>query len=171
MAAPESLEEVYTDEIKDLWSANDQMVRALTTLNEGVHDTKLKKHLGDSIAGIGKHNETLKGLLKDAGAEVAKEHCKGMEGLCKEALTHGVKEAPEDGELKDIIIIGQYQRMCHYGITGFGSAAAIAKALGKKEHVSKLEGIVADIYGADELASQMGEKAAKLAAKHAKASA
>jgi ferritin-like metal-binding protein YciE len=67
-----------------------------------------------------------------------------MEGLCKEALTHGVKEAPEDGELKDIIIIGQYQRTSHYGITGFGSAAAIAKALGKKEHVSKLEGIVAE---------------------------
>lgn len=169
MPAPDSLKEVYTDEIKDLWSANDQMTRALTTLNEGVQDAKLKKHLSGSISGIGKHNETLKSLLEDAGASVEKEHCRGMEGLCKEALMHGVKEAPEDGELKDIVIIAQYQRMCHYGITGFGSAATYAKALGMKEHATKLQAIVSDIYGADELTSQMGEKVAKLAAKHAKA--
>ena len=40
-----------------------------------------------------------------------------------------------------------------------------------KDHVTKLEGIVSDIYGADELTSQMGEKLAKLAAKHEKAAA
>ena len=171
MSAPESLKEVYTDEIKDLWSANDQMVKALTTLNEGVHDAKLKTHFSEALSGIQTHNETLKTLLQDAGEEVEKEHCKGMEGLCREALKHGVKEAPEDGELKDIVIIGQYQRMCHYGITGFGSAAALAKALGMKDHVTKLQAIVKDIYGADEIASQMGEKLAKLAAKHEKAAA
>ena len=169
MSAPESLKDVYTDEIKDLWSANDQMVKALTTLSQGVHDPKLKKHFEQSLAGIGKHNETLKGLLQAAGAEVEKEHCKGMEGLCKEALKHGVQEAPQDGELKDIVIIGQYQRMCHYGITGFGSVAAVAKALGMKDAVTQLQGIVSDIYGADELASHMGEKLAKMAAKHAAA--
>ena len=169
MSAPSSLKEVYSDEIKDLWSANDQMVKALTTLNEGVHDQKLKTHFSEALKGISKHNETLKGLLETMGEEAEPEHCKGMEGLCREALKHGVKEAPEDGELKDIVIIGQYQRMCHYGITGFGSAAAIAKALGMKEHVTKLQGIVSDIYGADEIASQMGERAAKLAAKHEKA--
>ena len=169
MSTPTSLKEVYTDEIKDLWSANDQMVKAVTTLNEGVHDPKLKQHFSESLAGIGKHNETLKSLLQEAGEQVEKEHCKGMEGLCKEALKHGVAEAPADGELKDIVIIGQYQRMCHYGITGFGSAAALAKALGMKDHVTKLQGIVSDIYGADEVTSQMAEKLAKMAAKHAKA--
>lgn len=171
MSAPESLKEVYTDEIKDLWSANDQMIKAVSTLNQGVHDPKLKKHLATSLAGIEQHNEALKALLQDAGEELKKEHCKGMEGLCKEALKHGVKEAPEDAELKDIIIIGQYQRMCHYGITGFGSAKTLAKALGMKAHVTKLDGIVADIYAADELTSKLGEKAAKSAAKRAKAAA
>ncbi|MGI4799506.1 MAG: DUF892 family protein [Janthinobacterium lividum] len=171
MSAPESLKEVYTDEIKDLWSANDQMIRAVTTLTEGAHDAKLKKHLTGSIDGIKKHNEVLKELLESAGAEVQKEHCKGMEGLVKEALKHGKEEAPENEDLRDIVIIGQYQRMCHYGITGFGSVKAIAKSLGMKDHVTKLDGIVADIYGSDELTSQMGEKLAKLAAKHEKAAA
>lgn len=169
MSAPESLKEVYTDEIKDLWSANDQMVRVLGTLTNGAHDAKLKKHLTMSVQGIAKHNEMLKELLSSAGSEVEKEHCKGMEGLCKEALKHADQEAPENPDLKDIVIITQYQRMCHYGITGFGSVKAMAKALGMKDHVTKLETIVTDIYGADELTSQMGEKLAKLAAKHEKA--
>ena len=171
MPAPGTLKEVYADEIKDLWSANDQMTRVLTTLNEGVHDKKLKEHLTQSLEGISKHNETLKTLLEDSGVKVEKELCKGMEGLCKEALKHGVKEAPEDSDLKDIVIVTRYQRMCHYGITGFGSAATLAKALGLKDHVLKLKSIVADIYGADELTSQMSERLAKLAAKHAKAKA
>ncbi len=171
MSTPTSLKEVYTDEIKDLWSANDQMVRVLQTLTEGAHDAKLKKHLTNSMTGITKHNETLKELLSSAGSEVQKEHCKGMEGLCREALTHAQKEAPDNEDLKDIVIITQYQRMCHYGITGFGSVKAMAKALAMKDHVAKLELIVSDIYGADELTSQMGEKLAKVAAKHEKAAA
>ena len=83
MSAPESLKEVYTDEIKDLWSANDQMVRALTTLNEGVHDAKLKKHLTESISGIGKHNETLKSLLEGAGETVEKSIAREWKGFAR----------------------------------------------------------------------------------------
>ncbi len=171
MSAPESLKDVYADEIKDLWSANDQMIRALATLTDKAHDPKLKTFLDESVAGIARHNETLKSLLEDAGEEVEKEHCKGMEGLVKEALKHGLKEAPEDGELRDIVLIAQYQRMSHYGIAGFGSAAAYARALGMKRHETQLKSIVSDIYKADETGSHLGEKAAKLAARHAKSSA
>ncbi len=55
--------------------------------------------------------------------------------------------------------------MSHYGIAGFGCAAAYANALGIKEHVGKLKGIVAEIYKADQYASKLGEKAAKVAPK------
>ena len=96
---------------------------------------------------------------------VEKEHCKGMEGLVKEALKHTTKQAPDDAELLDVTIIAPYQRMSHYGIAGFGSAVAYARALGMKEHVAKLKGIVSDIYKADEFASTLGEKLAKAAPK------
>ena len=165
MSAPGSLKEVYSDEMKDLWSANDQMTRALTTISGKAHDPKLKKMLDSSVDGITKHSETLKSLLEEAGGEVEKEHCKGMEGLVKEALKHTTKEAPDDAELLDVTIIAQYQRMSHYGIAGFGSAVAYAGALGMKEHVAKLKGIVSDIYKADEFASKLGEKLAKAAPK------
>ena len=165
MSAPDSLSEIYGDEMKDLWSANDQMTRAVKTMSEKAHDPKLKAMLEQSLAGINKHTSTLKELLSDSGTEVEQEHCKGMEGLVKEALKHSVKEAPEDGELRDIAIISQYQRMSHYGIAGFGSVAALAAALGKKDHVTKLKTIVSEIYQGDEFASKLGEKTAKVAAK------
>lgn len=165
MSAPESLKELYADEMKDLWSANDQMTRAVTTLAGLAHDPALKQSLEESVGGINKHTATLKSLIEDVSDEVEPELCRGMEGLVREALKHGKKEAPEIPELHDIAIISQYQRMSHYGIAGFGSAAAYANALGMKEHVSKLKEIVADIYKADEYASKLGEKAAKAAPK------
>ena len=165
MSAPDSLSEIYGDEMIDLWSANAQMPRAVKTMAEKAHDPKLKEMLEKAISGINKHADTLKELLDQNGEEVEKEHCKGMEGLVKEALKHSVKEAPEDGELRDIAIIAQYQRMSHYGIAGFGSAAAYASALGKTEDVSKLKKIVSEIYQGDEYASKLGEKTAKIASK------
>lgn len=167
MASPSSLKDVYADEMKDLWSANDQMTRAVRTLSEQVHDPKLKELMVTSVKGIADHAEALKSLIGNTGSEVQPEHCLGMQGLVREALKHGVKEAPEDGELHDLEIIAQYQRMSHYGIAGFGTAAAYAKALGLKEDEARLKSIVSDIYKADEFTSQLGSKLSKLAAKHA----
>ena len=167
MSSSETLKEIYIDEMRDLWSANDQMQRVMKTLSAKASDKKLKDLLEKSVAGIGKHTETLKSVLDAQGGRPHREHCKGMEGLVTEALKHGVKEAPVAGELRDIAIITQYQRMSHYGITGFGSVAALADALGKREQVATLKRIVADIYKADEYSSHLGEAAAKLAARGA----
>jgi ferritin-like metal-binding protein YciE len=167
MPNPESLKEIYTDEMQDLWSANDQMTKVVKTLAENAHDPKLKQTLEHSITGITKHTETLMTLIKEAGGEVEKEHCKGMEGLTAEALKHAISEGPKDGDLRDIEIISQYQRMSHYGIAGFGSVTAYATALGMHEHVTKLKSIVSDIYKADEYASRLGEKLAQVAPKEA----
>ncbi|RZA30039.1 MAG: ferritin-like domain-containing protein [Proteobacteria bacterium] len=163
MSGPDSLKEVYTDELQDLWSANDQMTKAVTAMAAEANDPKLKQTFEKSISGIGKHTETLKALLEDAGSEVEKDHCKGMEGLVKEALKHSLKKASKDGDLQDLVMIAQYQRMSHYGITGFGTATSYAMALGMKDHVTKLRAIVSDIYQADEYASKLGEKAANAA--------
>jgi ferritin-like metal-binding protein YciE len=90
-----------------------------------------------------------------------------MERLVREALKHTTKEAPKDGELLDIVILAQYQRMSHYGIAGFGAAASYANALGLKDHATELTKIVSDIYKADEYASKVAEKTEKTAVKKA----
>ena len=109
MSTPESLKDIYADEIKDLWSANDQMARAVKAMAGRVHDTKLKQMLESSHEGINKHAETLKGLLEKADEEVKPEKCQGMAGLASEAEKHTSKEAPKDGELLDIVVLSQYQ--------------------------------------------------------------
>jgi len=158
MAANETLNAVYADEIKDLWSANDQMMKVVKVMSEKAHDPKLKQALEKSLSGIKSHTDTLKSLLTDADEEVESEHCKGMEGLVKEATKHITREAPKDPALLDIVIISQYQRMSHYGLAGFGTAAAYAKALGMKDHVTQLNHIVKDIYSGDEYVSKLAER-------------
>ena len=167
MAQSETLKDIYTDEMKDLWSANDQMTKAVKAMSTKAHDTSLKNALEASIQDIEKHAKTLKSLISAAGADVEKEHCKGMEGLVKEATKH--IGAPSTPELLDIVIISQYQRMSHYGLAGFGAAAAYAKALGKKDDYEKLSKIVSDIYAGDEYASKRAQQVEKFAAKAAKA--
>ena len=163
MPSSTSLKDVYIDEMRDLWSANDQMQRVMKTLSQKASDKKLKDLLDKSISGIGKHTETLKSVLEAQGGRPRKEHCKGMEGLVEEAKTHALDDELE-GQLRDLVIISQYQRMSHYGLAGFGTAAAYAEALGLKDDATKLKSIVKDIYNADEYTSELAQRAEKAVA-------
>ncbi|MGH1570450.1 ferritin-like domain-containing protein [Methylobacterium sp. P31] len=164
MSAPGNLKEVYLEEMQDLWSANDQMVRTVQQLSGQASDAKVKQMLERSVSGIRKHTDVLKSLIQANGGAAKPEPCKGMEGLAAEALKHGVKEAPRDGKLRDVAIIAQYQRMSHYGLAGFGSAAAYAKALGRTDDAAKLKQAVDEIYRGDEAASRLAEAVERAAA-------
>lgn len=167
MSAPESLEDIYADELKDLWSANDQMKRVLKKIAGKASDEALKEMLGKSQEGIEKHTDVLKELIAGQDEKVSKEHCKGMEGLVAEATKHVIEEGPKKGPLLDAVIIAQYQRMSHYGIAGFGTAAAYAKALGLKEDNQKLRDATKDIYGGDQYMTKLAETTVNLKAEDA----
>ncbi|MDE1152575.1 MAG: ferritin-like domain-containing protein [Micavibrio sp.] len=157
MSAPENFQEIYTDELKDLWSANDQMNRLLKKITSEASDPELKEMLTKSQAGISAHTDVLKELIAGQDEKVSKEHCKGMEGLVTEATKHIIEEGPKKGPLLDVVIIAQYQRMSHYGIAGFGTAAAYAKALGLKDDNKKLRDATKEIYGGDEYMTKLAE--------------
>ena len=160
----ETLRELYVDELKDLWSANDQMVKVLKKIAPQATNAKLKSMLKSSHDGIETHTELLKSLIEAQGEKVKKEHCKGMEGLANEAVKHTLDEAPASGPVLDAAIIAQYQRMTHYGITGFGTVAAFAKALKLPEDTKKLESAVKDMHGSDDLMSELAESAVNVTA-------
>jgi len=164
MAEIETLQELYIDELSDLWSANDQMAKVLKKIVGQATNAKLKDMLQSSQDGIAKHTEVLKALIEGQGEKPKKEHCKGMEGLAAEALKHTVEEAPKSGPVLDAAIIAQYQRMTHYGITGFGTVAAFAKALKLDEDVAKLEAAVADMHKGDDIMSELAESAVNVQA-------
>ena len=167
MSTPEDLQEIYTDELKDLWSANDQMSRVLKKITSKASDASLKEMLANSQEGIAKHTDVLKELIAGQDEKVSKEHCKGMEGLVAEATKHVLEEGPKKGPLLDTIIIAQYQRMTHYGIAGFGTAAAYAKALGLKDDEKTLKSATKEIYGGDEYMTKLAETGVNLQAEAA----
>lgn len=164
MSQIETLQELYVDELKDLWSSNDQMARALEKIAPVATDADLKSMLLKSQNGIAAHTEVLKALIEAQNETVKKEHCKGMEGLVAEALKHTIQEAPKTGPVLDAAIIAQYQRMTHYGITGFGTVAAFAKALKLDDDARKLEAAVKDMHRGDDMMSQLAESAVNVEA-------
>ena len=78
MSSPSTLKEIYVDEMQDLWSANDQMSKAVKQLAGQATDSKLKSMLEGMAGGIGKHTGILKELIETAGGKAKPEHCKGM---------------------------------------------------------------------------------------------
>ena len=165
MSAPRNLTDLYVEELKDLVSANDQMKKMVKQMAGKIEDKDLSKMLDGAVDGIEDHSKILRGMLSGMDdADKSKEHCKGMEGLVKEARAHVIDEDISD-EVRAVAAIAQYQRMSHYGIAGFGTAKAFAEALGRDDHTAKLDEIVDDIYGADDFASELAERSVNLAAK------
>ncbi len=154
-----TLSELYIHELKDLWSANDQMAKAIEKITPQAQNKKLVFMLKASHKGIISHTDLIKSLIENQDEEVKKAHCKAMEGLVKEAIKHTIDDAPEEGPVLDAAIIAQYQRMTHYGITGFGTVTAFAKALKLTDDQIELEFAVKDMYKSDELMSELAESA------------
>ncbi|MGK7650971.1 ferritin-like domain-containing protein [Roseovarius sp. B08] len=159
-----TLKDLYIEELQDLWSANDQMSGVVSSMADKASDSKLADRLNTAKDGIGKHIDLLKSLLEDAGAEVQKEHCKGMEGLVSEARKHAL-DSDMSGAALDVAIIAQYQRLCHYGIAGFGTTKAFAEALELDDAATKLDGALDKIYGSDDFMTDLAERSRNLEAK------
>jgi ferritin-like metal-binding protein YciE len=163
MSSANTLHDVYIEELRDLWSANDQMQRVMRSFSDKAADAKLKDLLARSVSGIGQHTAALRSIVEARGGSVSEDHCKGMEGLVAEAKKH-VIESAIDSRLRDIVIIAQYQRMSHYGLAGFGTAAAYAEVLGMQDDAAKLKSIARDIYKAHEYTSKLAEQSEQAAA-------
>jgi ferritin-like metal-binding protein YciE len=156
---PSQLDDLYQQEIGDLISANIQMQRLVERMASKAQDEKVKHLLTNSVQEIGKHTETLRGLHK-SGQET---ECRAMAGLVDEAQRHAV-DADLPPQLRDVAMLAHYQRMGHYGVAGFGTAAAYARALGRTDEATKLSEIVSDIYDADEYSTKLAEAAERAAA-------
>ncbi|MBA3810469.1 MAG: ferritin-like domain-containing protein [Caulobacteraceae bacterium] len=165
MSGTETLTEIYIDELRDLWSANDQMTGALKQLSQKAGNPKLKAMLERSVGGVAKHTEVLKSLIDANDGKHSKDHCKGMEGLVAEARKHAIDAHIKDDDARDVIIVAQYQRMSHYGLAGFGTAEAYARALGRSGDEARLKAMTGEIYQADEFATALAEQSVNLAAK------
>ncbi|KQI70563.1 hypothetical protein AN191_17415 [Loktanella sp. 5RATIMAR09] len=143
------LKDVYHDQLQDLWSANTQAVDAVTKLGRAAADKDLSEAL---IAGVNGMNDGLQKIAEICNRhdiDPNGEHCKGMEGLVAEAHAHVLDAEFGDADVRDAMIITQYQRMVHYALAGYGCLVAFANRLEQDEDGAILQECLDNTYGGD----------------------
>jgi ferritin-like metal-binding protein YciE len=131
-----SLRDVFVDELRDLYSAENQLVKALPNMAKGSTNEDLKQLFTSHLEQTKGHVERLKQAFGQLEEKPTGELCKGMEGLVAEGKEQ--LENDDEGALKDVAIMGAALRVEHYEIAGYTAAIAIARQLGEDEIVTLL---------------------------------
>jgi ferritin-like metal-binding protein YciE len=132
-----ALKDVLLDELRDLYSAENQLVKALPKLAKGAKDAKLKTLFTEHLEETKGHVERLKQIFEMLEEKPTGKHCNGMEGLVEEG-----KEALEEdaeGASFDLGLTGGAIRVEHYEIAGYSAVIAMCKQLGMGEAAGLLQ--------------------------------
>jgi len=151
-----TLFDVYVDELKDLWSANDQMRDAVRQMAEGAADRRLATLLEGLATRLEAHNRTIHTLLTRHSDEEEPDRSRAMTGLTAQAREEAL-DKPLTEAARDVVIVAQVQRMSHYGIAGYGTARALAEALELTADAAALSADLTDVYATDELLTHLAE--------------
>lgn len=145
----ETLKDVYFDQLQDLWSANKQSLEAVTALGRAAEDKTLSEALIRGGNGINDGMEKIAEICNRHNVNPSGEHCKGMEGLVKEVHAHVLDAEFGDSDVRDAMIITQYQRMVHYALAGYGCLVAFANRLDLDEDGAILQQCLDNTYDGD----------------------
>jgi ferritin-like metal-binding protein YciE len=158
-----NFENLYADQLNDLYSAETQLIAALPKMAEAATTPELKQAFTQHLEETKNHAEIVKQLLSAVGEKAGGEKCKGMEGLLKEG--EEVLEKRGDDAVKDAALIASAQRVEHYEIAGYGTARTFAMQLGHNDAVNRLQEILNQESMTDELLTKIatGEGGASVA--------
>ncbi len=151
-----SLRQLYLDELKDLYSAETQLTKALPKMAKASSNSELRQAFEEHLRQTSEHVSRLEQIFEMLDEKPTGKKCLGMEGLVKE----GAENMQEDYEdaVMDAAIIGAAQRVEHYEIAAYGTAREFAKLLGEEEHVSLLEETLEEEKETDQKLTQLAEE-------------
>ena len=158
----ESLRELYIDELKDLYSAEKQLVKALPKMVKNATNPDLKKAFSDHLAQTEQHVERLEQIFESLETSPRGKKCMGMEGLIEEAKEMLEEDAEE--AVLDAGLISKAQHVEHYEMAGYGTVRTYALTLGESEHAELLEQTLTEEKEADELLTQLAESSINIEA-------
>ena len=151
----DSLQKLYIDELRDLYNAENQLLKALPKMAKGASSEELKnafeKHLGQTET----HVERLEQVFAELDQTPKGKTCRAMKGLIEE----GSEILKEDGEksVLDAGIIVAAQKVEHYEIAGYGSVRTFAKLLGQDKAAELLQTTLDEESETNELLNQLAE--------------
>jgi ferritin-like metal-binding protein YciE len=142
-----SLNNLLLHELRDLYSAETQLVEALPKMAQAASHEDLKTAFNDHLAETRDQIDRLDHIFSHMGEQAEGEHCNAMEGLIKE----GEEIIQESGEahVKDAALIAAAQRVEHYEMAGYGAAHTYAKELGHRNVASLLNDTLSEEKAAD----------------------
>jgi len=151
----QSLRDLYIDELKDLYSAEKQLVKALPKMAKNATNPDLKKAFTDHLEQTEEHVSRLEQIFESLEASPRGKKCVGMEGLIEEAKEMLEEDAEED--VLDAGLISKAQHVEHYEMAGYGTVRRFAQILGETEHVELLEQTLNEEKEADQLLTQLAD--------------
>jgi len=143
-----TLEELLIDELKDLYSAEKQIVRSLPKLAKAASTPELQEALQSHLEETKGQVERLDKIAEIVGKKLTGKTCAGMKGVLEEGSE--VLQDVEAGNVRDAALIGASQRVEHYEMAGYGTARDFAKLLGLDDVVDLLEETLEEEKAADQ---------------------
>ena len=151
----ESLRALYVDELKDLYSAEGQILKALPRMIKAASNRQLRQALTEHERVTRRQVKRLERIFKDLDESPRGKKCHGMEGLLEEGKEL-IAEKP-DAEVLDAGLISKAQHVEHYEIAGYGTVRAWAQQLGYDEHAELLQTTLDEEGEADKRLTQLAE--------------
>jgi ferritin-like metal-binding protein YciE len=152
----EGLREIYLDELKDLYDAENQIIKALPKMAKEVESDELRTALEEHLEQTREQANRLEKIFKEMGESPRGKKCKGMQGVIEEG-SEKLEEDLEGGQLDAAIIVAA-QKVEHYEIAGYGSARTFARLLGEEEAASLLEQTLEEEKEADQRLTDIAEE-------------
>ncbi|AMM52132.1 hypothetical protein TH61_14350 [Rufibacter sp. DG15C] len=152
-----SLSDLFIHQLKDLFNAEQQLLKAMPDMLDKASNTNLKTAISSHMKETEMQITRLQQCFKILGVDGNGEKCKAMEGLLREAKEFMEHEA--DAEVMDAGLIACAQRVEHYEIAGYGTACTYAKFLGHTDVLNLLQEILGEEKKADEKLTFIAETA------------
>jgi ferritin-like metal-binding protein YciE len=161
----QSLEQLYVDQLKDLYSAEGQLVQALPKVAKAASSPALQRAITSHLEETKGHRETVGQLFDTLEGSPRGKKCKGMEGLIEEG-SEAIEEH-EEGPVRDAALIAAAQKVEHYEIAGYGTACEFAQLLGREKDYRALSRVLEQEKAADEKLNKIATSEVNQAAKAA----
>ena len=151
----DNLKKLYIEELRDLYSAENQLLKALPKMAKGAASTELKQAFENHLEETEGHVERLEEIFEDLDESPKGKTCQAMKGLVEE----GSEILEEEGEesVLDAGIIAAAQKVEHYEIASYGTVRTFAELLGEKEAVKLLQQTLDEEGAADEKLNELAE--------------
>lgn len=155
MSKVTTMEELFYDELRDLYDAENQLTKALPKMAKACASEELRNAFEEHLQQTEGHVERLERIFEAAGEKPTGKKCAAMAGLIKEG-DEMVSNTDEDS-VRDAGLIMAAQKVEHYEMSGYGSARTHAELLGNTQAVSLLEETLREERAADEKLTGLAE--------------